>query len=72
MRTQPSISSNNVTYAFYLKSAAVSLTYASTLGTWNASPSSAQGFFTTTGLTAGQACYVNAGTPGFVSASAEL
>ena len=72
MRTQPSISSNNVTYAFYLKSAAVSLTYASTLGTWNASTSSAQGFFTTTGLTAGQACYINTSGLGFVSASAEL
>jgi len=72
MRAQPSISSNNASLAFYLKSAAVSLTYANTLGTWNASTSSAQGFFTTTGLTAGQACYVNVGSPGFVSASAEL
>jgi len=72
MRTQPSLSSNNASLAFYLKSAAVSLTYANTLGTWNASTSSAQGFFTTTGLTAGQACYVNVGSPGFVSASAEL
>ena len=72
MRAQPSISSNNVTNAFYLKSAAVSLTYVSTLGTWNAATSSAQGFFTTTGLTAGQACYINTSGLGFVSASAEL
>ena len=72
MRAQPSISSNNVTSAFYLKSAAVSLTYASTLGTWNSATSSAQGFFTTTGLTAGQACIINTDSLGFVSASAEL
>jgi hypothetical protein len=72
MRAQPSISSNNVTSAFYLKSAAVSLTYVSTLSSWNAATSSAQGFFTTTGLTAGQACYINTSGLGFVSASAEL